>query len=96
MGDARRLDGPDLLELHLRVLEVVEEASTVAEHDRNDVELEFVEQSRCQVLLPDLTAAPKPDVLAPGGRLRLFECGLDSVGDEVERGPPSISTGSRG
>ena len=32
MGDAGRLDGPDLLELHLRVLEVVEEASTVAEH----------------------------------------------------------------
>jgi len=31
VGDAGRLDGPDLLELHLRVPEVVEEASTVAE-----------------------------------------------------------------
>jgi hypothetical protein len=30
VSDAGRLDGPDLLELHLRVPEVVEEASTVA------------------------------------------------------------------
>src|SRR5665809_137400 len=51
VGDAGRLDGPDLLELHLRVPEVVEEASTVAEHHRNDVELKLVQQSRCQVLL---------------------------------------------
>ena len=50
VGDAGRLDGPDLLELHLRVPEVVEETSTVAEHHRNDVELKFVQQSRCQVL----------------------------------------------
>ena len=59
MGDAGRLDGPDLLELHLRVPEVVEEASTVAEHHRNDVELEFVQQSRCQVLLRDVGRRPK-------------------------------------
>ena len=38
VGDAGRLDGPDLLELHLRVPEVVEEASTVAEHQRNERE----------------------------------------------------------
>src|SRR6266571_254792 len=87
VGDAGRLDGPDLLELHLRVPEVVEEASTVAEHHRNDVELKFVQQSRCQVLVSDLGAAPKHDVFAAGGVPCLFECGLDSVGDEVVRGP---------
>src|SRR5919106_6798911 len=43
VGDAGRLDGPDLLELHLRVPEVLEEASTVAEQHRNDVELKFVQ-----------------------------------------------------
>ena len=59
MGDAGRLDGPDLLELHLRVPEVVEEASTVAEQHRDDVELKFVQQSRCQVLLGDVCAGPK-------------------------------------
>lgn len=56
MRDAGRLDGPDLLELHLRVPEIVEEASTVAEQHRDDVELKFVEQSRCQVLLRDVGA----------------------------------------
>src|SRR5215213_3199799 len=87
VGDAGRLDGPHLLELHLRVPEVVEEASTVAEHNRNDVELKFVQQSRCQVLLRDLAAPPKHDVFAAGGLHCLFERGLDSVGDEMERGP---------
>jgi hypothetical protein len=58
VSDAARLDGPDLLELHLRVPEVVEDVGTVAEHHRNDVELEFVQQSRCQVLLrnPSMTS----------------------------------------
>src|SRR3954470_5992678 len=87
VGDAGRLDGPDLLELHLRVPEVVEEASTVAEHHRDDVELKLVQQSRCQVLVGDLGAAPEHDVLAAGGVPCLVERGLDSVGDEMERGP---------
>src|SRR5437660_6630601 len=85
--DAGRLDGPDLLELHLRVPEVVEEASTVAEQHWNNVELKLVQQPRCQVLLSDVGAAPKHDVLAARGLPCLFERGLDSVGDEVERGP---------
>ena len=59
MGDAGRPYGSDLLELHLRILEIVEEASTVAEHHRDDVELKLVQQSRCQVLLSDLAATPK-------------------------------------
>src|ERR1700754_3766774 len=86
MGDTGRLDGPDLLESHIRV-EVVEEARTATEQHRNDVQLELVQQSRCQVLLSDVAAAPQHDVLAAGGLLCLLERGLDSVGDEVERGP---------
>src|ERR1700704_3746698 len=77
VGDAGRLDGPDLLELHLRVPDVVEEASTVAENRRNDVELKLVQQSRGQVLPSDVGAAPKHDVLAAGGLPCLFERGLD-------------------
>jgi hypothetical protein len=41
--DARRLDRPDLLELHLGVPDAVEEASTVAEQYRNHVELKLVQ-----------------------------------------------------
>jgi hypothetical protein len=69
VGDAGRLDGPDLLELHLRVPEVVEEASTVPEHHGNDVELKFVQQSRCQVLLRNVGAAPSTTSLPPAASL---------------------------
>src|SRR6266536_5169119 len=84
--DAGGLDGTDLLKLHLRAAEVVEEASTVAEQYWYDVQLKLVQESRCQVLVSDLGAAPKHDVFAAGGVPCLFERGLDSVGDEVERG----------
>jgi hypothetical protein len=47
--DAGRLDAPDLLELHLCLPEVVEDASTVAEQHGNYVEFKFVQQSRRQV-----------------------------------------------
>jgi hypothetical protein len=94
MGDAGRLDGPDLLESHIRVPEVVEEAGTATEQHRNDVQLELVQQSRCQVLLSDVAAAPQHDVFGAGGLVCLLERGLDSVGDEVER-RPSLPTGSR-
>src|SRR5216110_2425193 len=87
VGDAGRLDGPDLLELHVRVPEVVEETSTVAEQHRGDVELELVQQPRRQVLLDGLRAAPEPHVLAARGVLGPLQRALAPLGDEVERGP---------
>ena len=96
VGDAGRLDGPDLLELYLCVPEVVEETSTVAEHHGNDVELEFVQQSRCQILVSDLGSAPKHDVFVAGDRLAWSSA--DSIPSVTKWNvvPPSISTGSRG
>src|SRR5438128_919714 len=41
--DARRLDRPNLLELHLRGPDAVEEASTVAEQYWNHVEFKLVQ-----------------------------------------------------
>jgi hypothetical protein len=54
---------------------------------QGDHRARLVQQSHCQVLLSDLGAARKHDVFAAGGLPCLFERGLDSVGDEVERGP---------
>jgi hypothetical protein len=48
VGDAGRLDGPDLLELHLRVPEVVEEASTVAEQKEQSCRSQPVRDEHCQ------------------------------------------------
>ena len=44
------------LESHIRVPEVIDEARTATEQHRNDVQLELVQQSRCQVLLSDVAA----------------------------------------
>ena len=41
--DARRLDRPDLLQPHVRVREVVEEACAAAEQKGDDVKLELVQ-----------------------------------------------------
>jgi len=71
VGDAGCLDGPDLLESHIRVPEVVEEARTATEQHRNDVQLKLVQQPRCQVLPSDMAATPEHDVLAAGGLLCL-------------------------
>src|SRR5260221_10633 len=70
-------DAPGLLGPPVRVPEVVEEASPAAEQPRNDVELELVQQSRCQVLPGHLAAAPEHDVLPAGGLPCLLERGLD-------------------
>jgi hypothetical protein len=37
VGDAGRLDGPDLLQPHIRAPELVQEARTAAEQHRDDV-----------------------------------------------------------
>jgi hypothetical protein len=60
------------------------------------MKLKLIQQSRCQVLLSDVAAAPKRDLLAAGGLFCLLERGLDPVGDEVNVVPPSICTESRG
>src|ERR671937_721671 len=88
MGDAGRLDRPDLLKLDLGAPKVVEEASAVPKQYRNDVELELVQEPRRQVLLNDLGAAPEPDILTVRGFLRPLQRPLDPVGDEVERRAP--------
>jgi hypothetical protein len=79
--------------LHLRVPEVVEEASTVTEHQRNDVQLKFVQQSRCQVPLPDLSishdipvpAAKQNSAARPGSVLKFATSAArdDPVGSAI-------------
>jgi hypothetical protein len=93
VSDAGRRDGPQLLVLHLRVPEVVEEASTVTEHQRNDVQLKFVQQSRCQVPLPDLSishdipvpAAKQNSAARPGSVLKFATSAAcdDPVGSAI-------------
>src|SRR5262249_28096760 len=82
---AGSLDRLDLLELC--VARVLEQPSAASEQDRDDRDDELVEQTGCEVLLGDGRPATERALLLPGCSPRLFESGLDPVGDEVERRP---------
>ena len=89
MGYAGRLDRPHLLEFE--IAHVLEQPLAVTEQDRDDVELELIDQPGGEVLLYDVGVATDQDISAAPGLPRLFERGLDSIGDEDERWclPPS-------
>jgi hypothetical protein len=89
VGDAGRLDRTHLLDLE--VADVLEQPLTVPEQDRDEVQLELIDQSGGKVLLDDAGAPAEQHVPAVGGLLGLLEGGLDAVGDEEEGVPPSIS-----
>jgi hypothetical protein len=95
VGDAGRLDGPDLLEPNIRVPRF-EEASAVAEQQWNDVELELVQQPCCQVLAAMLPPPHSMTSLPPAASLACSSA--DSIPSVTKWNvvPPSISTGSRG
>ncbi len=57
VGDIRCFDDPDGLQVDVGARDVVEEPGAVTEHDGNDVELQLVDQARCQVLLDDVCTA---------------------------------------
>ena len=67
------------------IADAVEQPLARAEHDRDDVQVQLVEQAGGEVLVDRARAAGDRDVLVAGGRARLLERGLDPVGDEVER-----------
>ncbi len=82
MGDAGCFDDACAFEPDLRIREVVEEPRTASEEDGDEVDLHFVDQPGFQVLLGDVRATAKGDVLAVGRFPGMFEGGLDPVGDK--------------
>ena len=82
--DTGRLDRTHLLESE--AAHVVEQPLAVTEHDRDDVELELVDQPCGQVLLDDVGASTEQHVQPASGLLRLLERGPDPIGDEGEGG----------
>ena len=61
-----RLDGAELFQSQAGA-DVVEQASAAAEQDRDDVQLDLVDEAFGQVLTDHLGAAADEDVLAAGG-----------------------------
>jgi len=92
--DARRVYRAQLLELE--VADVLEQPLTVSEQDRDEVQLELVNQPGGQVLLDNAGAPAEQHIPAARGLPGLLERGLDPIGDEDEGGAASISRGLRG
>jgi hypothetical protein len=84
VGDAWRLDRAHLLDLE--VADVLEQPLAVPEQDRDEVQLELVDQPGGQVLLDHAGASSEQHIPAARGLLGLLEGGLDAVGDEEEGG----------
>src|ERR671914_456345 len=70
VGDPRRVDGADLLELE--VADILQQPLAVAEQDRDDVELELIDEPRGEVLLHDVGPSPDQHVVSAGRLPRLF------------------------
>src|SRR5438477_13113526 len=65
----------------------LEETRSAAEEERNDVDFHFVDEDHLQVLLRDVGAASEVNVFAARGVLRLLECRLNPIGQEMKSCP---------
>jgi hypothetical protein len=86
VGEASAFDRRHLLESE--AAHVVEQPLAVTEHDRDDVQLELVDQPCGQGCWTTL-ALTEQHVQLAGGLLRLLERGPDPIGTKVKVPPPS-------
>jgi hypothetical protein len=84
VGDSGSVDGIDLLEPWRLRTQVLEQPLAGAEEDRDQGDVEFVDQPGDQVLLKQVGPAGQGDVLVPGRVLGLLQRRLDPIGDEVK------------
>jgi hypothetical protein len=89
VGDAGRLDRTHLLDLE--VADVLEQPLAVPEQDRDEVQLELIDQSGGKVLLDD--AAPPPSSTSRPSAACLACSRADSMPSVTKKKavPPSIS-----
>ena len=83
VGDAGGFDHADELELDVVGAEVLEQPPSLAQQDRDQVDLQLVEHAGAQERLREVGAVDH-DVLVAGGLLGLPHGALDAVGDVVD------------
>jgi hypothetical protein len=84
VGHRGRRSRLHLFEIQCR--NTVEQPRSGAKCERHDVQPQLVEQARGEILVDGGRAALDRNFAVPGRFARVFQCGFDSVGDEVERG----------
>ena len=83
-----------------RVAEFLEKAGAAAQNHRYDVELQFIDEARGEILVDDGSAAADSHVLFASSPSRLLERGLESADSmpsvtKLNTVPPCIASGSR-
>jgi hypothetical protein len=94
VGDARRLDRADLLEVE--VADILKEPRAGTEQDRDQVQLELINQPGGQVLLDGAGASSQQHISATRGLLGCSSAASIPSVTKTKVVPPSISKGSRG
>jgi hypothetical protein len=82
MRDTGPGDRANRLELHLAAIEIVEEARAATEEKRNNVNLEFVDETCGEVLLRDISSAAQRHIFAVRCVPGLLQRRVDAVSDE--------------
>jgi hypothetical protein len=83
MDRRRGLDHLERLELDVLVAEVLEHAGAAAKEDRDEVDLELVDQPGGDELLADACPTHHPDGPASGGGPGLLQGAVDAAGHKV-------------
>jgi hypothetical protein len=95
VGNVGRFDDPDGLQLDVDAGEVVEEPGPVAEHDRNDVELELVTRPAARNCWMTFAPPPIETSLPPPASLACSSAGSMPLVTNVNVVPPCFSSGWR-
>jgi hypothetical protein len=82
-----RVDGLNDFERNLSSIDSLEQANPGAEDDRRKRDGEFIDQSSVELLEDYVSTASNADVFSSGDLARLPQGTLDSIINEVERGP---------
>ncbi len=81
------MDGLNGFERNFSSIDSVEQANPGSEDDRGQRDAEFMDQASVEVLEDYVSTASNADIFSPGGLAGLSQGTLDSIIDEVERGP---------
>jgi hypothetical protein len=85
IGSRRGLEHPRSFQFQLFIVSRLEKAKTFTKEDRDDANMDFVNQPGSQALLSGMRAADHHDLFVPCGCLCLLKSPLDAIDNEGNR-----------
>src|SRR5205085_10032502 len=85
IGSRRGLEDPRSFQFHLLIDKRLEKAKTFTKEDRDDANVDFVNQPSSEALLSGIRATNHHDLFVTCGCLCLLNSPLDAIGNEGHR-----------